>query len=52
MHVPLLDLKPQYESIKHRMLPLLAELLESQQFILGPHVDRIEEAIARHPRAH
>ncbi len=46
MKVPLLDLKRQYESIRHEVLLAVEELFDSQQFILGPPVERLEKAIA------
>ncbi len=46
MKVPLLDLKLQYQSLKNEILPALHEIMETQQFILGPHVAKIEEEIA------
>src|SRR6266436_6204447 len=41
MHVPLLDLKAQYATI-------IAEVMESQHFILGPKVEECEKAIAQY----
>ena len=46
MKVPLLDLRAQYQSIKSEVGVAIAEVLESQQFILGPKVERCEEDIA------
>ena len=46
MNVPLLDLKSQYESIKPEINAAIAEVCESQKFILGPQVKACEEAIA------
>lgn len=46
MNVPLLDLKAQYTSIKTEVEAAIAEVLESQHFILGPKVNQCEEAIA------
>jgi dTDP-4-amino-4,6-dideoxygalactose transaminase len=46
MNVPLLDLKAQYLSIKPAIDAAIAEVLESQHFILGPSVERCEAAIA------
>lgn len=46
MKVPLLDLKGQYHSIKAEMLPVLIEVIESQLFILGPNVEKLEQQIA------
>ncbi|MDY6951919.1 MAG: DegT/DnrJ/EryC1/StrS family aminotransferase, partial [Thermodesulfobacteriota bacterium] len=46
MTVPLLDLKAQYRAIKDEIIPVLEEVLESQYFILGPKVSRLEEEVA------
>jgi dTDP-4-amino-4,6-dideoxygalactose transaminase len=48
MNVPLLDLKEQYRSIKADVDAAIAEVLESQHFILGPKVEQCEKAIARY----
>ena len=44
--VPLLDLKPQYASIKEDVKKAAEALFESQIFILGPAVDSFEKKIA------
>jgi dTDP-4-amino-4,6-dideoxygalactose transaminase len=46
VNVPLLDLKAQYQSIKTEIDPVVAEIMESQYFILGPKVKECEEAVA------
>jgi dTDP-4-amino-4,6-dideoxygalactose transaminase len=46
MNVPLLDLKSQYAAIKPEVDAAIAEVLESQHFILGPKVEQCEKAIA------
>lgn len=46
MKVPLLDLKTQYNTIKEEILKITAEIYESQYFILGPHVEKLENEIA------
>jgi dTDP-4-amino-4,6-dideoxygalactose transaminase len=46
MKVPLLDLKAQYASIKSEVDSSVAEVFESQQFILGPKVEQLERDIA------
>jgi dTDP-4-amino-4,6-dideoxygalactose transaminase len=43
MKVPLLDLKPQYAQIKDKVVPEVLEIIESQGFILGPKVERLEK---------
>lgn len=48
MNVPLLDLKAQYQAIKPEIDRAIAEVMESQHFILGPSVERCEAAIARY----
>jgi dTDP-4-amino-4,6-dideoxygalactose transaminase len=48
MNVPLLDLKAQYASIKPEIDAAVAEVLESQRFILGPKVEECEKAIAKY----
>jgi dTDP-4-amino-4,6-dideoxygalactose transaminase len=48
MKVPLLDLKAQYETIRPEIEAAVREVLESQHFILGPFVQKCEEAIARY----
>ena len=48
MHVPLLDLKAQYSLIKTDVESAIAEVLQSQRFILGPKVEECEAAIARY----
>jgi dTDP-4-amino-4,6-dideoxygalactose transaminase len=48
MKVPLLDLKAQYLSIKAEVNAAIAEVMESQHFILGPKVEECEKAIARY----
>ncbi|HEY2471983.1 MAG TPA: DegT/DnrJ/EryC1/StrS family aminotransferase [Terracidiphilus sp.] len=46
MNVPLLDLKAQYASIKTEVNAAIAEVLESQAFILGKKVEQCEKEIA------
>src|SRR4051794_29768782 len=48
MNVPLLDLKAQYLSIKADIDAAVAEVMESQHFILGPKVEECERAIAQY----
>ncbi|MCS7052632.1 MAG: DegT/DnrJ/EryC1/StrS family aminotransferase [Ignavibacterium sp.] len=43
MKVPLLDLKPQYKSIKKELDEAILRVSESQQFILGNEVSKMEE---------
>ena len=46
MNIPLLDLKKQYATIKAEIDLAVAEVLESQHFILGPKVQECEKAVA------
>jgi dTDP-4-amino-4,6-dideoxygalactose transaminase len=45
MKVPLLDLKAQYRTIKKELDDALIKVAESQYFILGPEVDKLEKNI-------
>jgi len=44
MKVPLLDLKPQYQSLKKELDEAILSVAESQYFILGPEVEKMEKA--------
>jgi dTDP-4-amino-4,6-dideoxygalactose transaminase len=46
MKIPLLDLKAQYRALKPEIDAAIAEVMESQHFILGPKVQECEAAIA------
>jgi len=46
MKVPLLDLKPQYQSLKKELDEALIKVAESQYFILGSEVDGMEKEFA------
>lgn len=46
MQVPLLDLKAQYQSISDECMAVTEKIYESQHFILGPYVERLEDEIA------
>ena len=48
MQVPLLDLKAQYATIRRDIESAIAEVMESQHFILGPKVEACEAAIAKY----
>jgi dTDP-4-amino-4,6-dideoxygalactose transaminase len=48
MTVKLLDLVPQYESIRDEIGAAIDEVLSTQQFILGKKVEELEAAIARY----
>jgi len=47
-NVPLLDLKAQFSQIRAEVMPLIAQVCESQMFILGEHVRTFEEELARY----
>ena len=42
----MLDLKAQYATIRQEIKQVVDEVLESQYFILGPNVNKLEEEIA------
>lgn len=46
MNVPLLDLKTQYASIKQDIQVVLDKVCEEQSFILGAHVQNLEQTLA------
>jgi len=46
MKVPLLDLKAHHEPIKDELFKVFEDVFQSQYFILGPEVSRLEENIA------
>lgn len=48
MKVPLLDLKPQYRSLKKEIDAAVGQVLESQQFILGEPVATLEQTLAHY----
>jgi dTDP-4-amino-4,6-dideoxygalactose transaminase len=45
MKVPLLDLKAQYASIKQEVDQAVMNVMESQYFILGPEVEKLEKSL-------
>jgi dTDP-4-amino-4,6-dideoxygalactose transaminase len=47
MDVPLLDLKPQFESLREEIFRVVHEVIESQKFVLGPQVEGLENELAR-----
>lgn len=49
--VPFIDLKPQYERVREEIQRAVAEVFESQQFILGPAVQRFEADFATYLRS-
>ncbi|MBN2419159.1 MAG: DegT/DnrJ/EryC1/StrS family aminotransferase [Deltaproteobacteria bacterium] len=48
MKVPLLDLKKQYEKIREEVDTAVDDVCNSQQFILGPNVEKLEIEIAEY----
>jgi dTDP-4-amino-4,6-dideoxygalactose transaminase len=46
MDVPFLDLKAQYQTLKHEVDQKILEVVESQKFILSPEVAGLEKQIA------
>jgi dTDP-4-amino-4,6-dideoxygalactose transaminase len=48
MQVPLLDLKIQYQSLKKELDEAVLRTAESQYFILGPEVKKLEEDVANY----
>lgn len=46
IEVPLLDLRAQYQQFSADALEVIAEVCQSQQFILGPRVRQLEEQVA------
>jgi dTDP-4-amino-4,6-dideoxygalactose transaminase len=48
MKVPLLDLKPQYHSLKKELDEAILKVAESQYFILGPEVENMEKEFSQY----
>jgi dTDP-4-amino-4,6-dideoxygalactose transaminase len=46
--VPLLDLKAQFAQIRAEVMPAIDQVCASQHFILGQHVQALEEELARY----
>jgi dTDP-4-amino-4,6-dideoxygalactose transaminase len=46
MNIPFVDLKKQYHSIKHEILPAIEATLDSTQFVLGKAVEDFERRFA------
>ena len=51
MKVPLLDLQPQLEQLRPKMLDAIVRVLDSTGYILGPEVTGLEERIAAYSGA-
>lgn len=48
MNVPLLDLKAQYQAIREEIRSCIDEICDSQYFILGPHVEKMEAKVGQY----
>ena len=48
MKVPLLDLKPQYLSLKKEIDEAVQRVIDSQYFIMGPDIQKLEEEICQY----
>ena len=46
--VPALNLKAQYQSIRDEIEPAILELFESQMFVMGPEVEKLEAELAEY----
>src|SRR5260221_593416 len=46
MQVPLVDLRAQYQTIKHEVMAALEDVLENMQLYLGPHLKLFEQEFA------
>ena len=46
--VPALNLKAQYQSIRHEIEPAVLRLFESQTFVMGPEVEKLEAELANY----
>ena len=46
MQVPSLDLRLQYASIREEILFAVTRVCDSQQFIMGPEVERLDSEVA------
>ena len=44
--VPALDLKSQYQGIRHEIDAVVRQVIESQLFVQGPEVERLEAELA------
>jgi dTDP-4-amino-4,6-dideoxygalactose transaminase len=51
MHVPLLDLRPQFAAIRSEIHEAIDAVLDSQRFVLGFQVSALESEVARFCRA-
>jgi dTDP-4-amino-4,6-dideoxygalactose transaminase len=49
--VPLLDLKAQFATLKHEIMPVIEKICTQQSFILGPYVKELEDKVAMYSQA-
>lgn len=47
MHVPLIDLRAQYQTLKPELDDAVARVIESQYFVMGPEVEGLEGELAQ-----
>ncbi len=50
MKIPLLDLKVQYAGVRDKTLEFLGDILDSQHFIGGPYVEKLERGISSYSK--
>jgi len=50
MRVPLIDLSAQHRALRYELQRAIQKVLDSQQFVLGPEVQSLEEGIANYCR--
>src|SRR5205809_853718 len=46
MHIPLVDLRAQYQTIKHEVMASFEDVLENMQLFLGPQCQTFEQDFA------
>ena len=51
MKVPLLDLKPQMSELREEIVQAVTQVIDSTQYILGPEVSKLEDAVAEYSGA-
>ena len=47
-HVPMADLRAQYNTLRSEMINTLLEVAASTNYVLGPHVDQFERNFANY----
>ncbi len=48
IQVPFFDLKPQFKAIEHEVKSAMDEVFRTQQFIMGPQIEKLEQTIAQY----